>query len=647
MLRNIIKRSIFNSINNTKYLQKIDFKFQRFKSNNRIIIDHEYDVIILGAGGSGLRCAYECASHGMRTAVVSKLFPTRSHTVAAQGGINAALGNMTEDDWRWHAYDTIKGSDWLGDQDAIQFLCKEAPDAVIELENMGMPFSRTEDGKIYQRAFGGQSLNFGKGGQAYRCAAVADRTGHSLLHTLYGNSLKFNNISYFIEYFGLDFITGIDNTNGEKRINGLISICMEDGTFHKMLAPHTVIATGGYGRIYQSATSAHSCTGDGSAMALRAGIPIMDPEFIQFHPTGIYGAGCLLTEGCRGEGGILLNKEGERFMERYAPSAKELASRDVVARSMTQEILDKRGCGDNEEYIHLQLSHIDSKILNERLPGIMETAKIFAGIDVTIDPVPVIPTVHYNMGGIPTNYNGEVLIPTDNNPNEIIKGLYAVGEAGCVSVHGANRLGANSLLDLVVIGRSTGRCIVNKWYEYKNSKNYDYKEFLNMDNNTNLKETLNNIDLLLKNKNANNNKPSIIRDKMQKTMQIYASVYKDGYLLEKGYDIINEIVKLNYSNLLVNDKGSIWNTDLLEVIELQNMLILSQSTMFASKLRTESRGSHFRNDYKERDDKNWLKHTLIYYDMKTLEPEFKSKNVTMKSLYPDEMEIVGLSKRVY
>jgi succinate dehydrogenase (ubiquinone) flavoprotein subunit len=556
---------------------------------------------------------------------------------------------MTEDDWRWHAYDTIKGSDWLGDQDAIQFLCKEAPDAVLELENMGMPFSRTEDGKIYQRAFGGQSLEFGKGGQAYRCAAVADRTGHSLLHTLYGNSLRFDNISYFIEYFGLDFITGINDSTGEKRINGLISMCMEDGTIHKMLAPHTVIATGGYGRIYQSATSAHSCTGDGSAMALRAGIPIMDPEFIQFHPTGVFGAGCLLTEGCRGEGGLLLNKNGERFMERYAPSAKELASRDVVARSMTQEILDGRGCGNNGEYIHLQLSHLDPEILNERLPGIMETAKIFAGVDVTIDPVPVIPTVHYNMGGIPTNYNGEVLVPTTDNQNKVINGLYAVGEAGCVSVHGANRLGANSLLDLVVIGRSTGRCIVNKWNNPKISKLEATNNFLDMafKSNNDVEKTKNNIEMLFNVNGSNNNIPFNIRDKMQKTMQTYASVYKDGDLLEQGYDIINKLVKNHYTNLVVNDKGNVWNTDLLEVIELQNMLILAQSTMLASKLRTESRGSHFRNDYLERDDVNWLKHTLIYYDLEKLEPEFASKDVSMKSLYPDEMDIVGLSKRVY
>lgn len=651
-----IKNKLSTSVVQTKrYLHQIK-KIQNYDDENTKIkvntpiIEHHYDVIILGAGGSGLRCAYECAAAGMNTAVITKLFPTRSHTVAAQGGINAALGNMTEDDWRWHAYDTIKGSDWLGDQDAIQFLCKEAPDAVLELENMGMPFSRTKEGKIYQRAFGGQSLDFGKGGQAYRCAAVADRTGHSLLHTLYGNSLKFDNISYFIEYFGLDFIKGINHNTGEKRINGLISMCIEDGTLHKILAPHTVIATGGYGRIYQSATSAHSCTGDGSAMALRAGIPIMDSEFIQFHPTGVYGVGCLLTEGCRGEGGLLLNNKGERFMEKYAPSAKELASRDVVARSMTQEILDGHGCGTDKEYINLQLNHIDTKILNERLPGIMETAKIFAGVDVTKEPVPVIPTVHYNMGGIPTNYNGEVLIPTEDEPNKVIDGLYAVGEAGCVSVHGANRLGANSLLDLVVIGRSTGRSIVNKWNTPVDNKINDFENFINESNDcgfNDVKHTINNIDMLFNVINKNNNIPSDVREKMQKTMQRYASVYKDGNLLEKGYEIINQLVKNNYNNLVVNDKDLVWNTDLLETLELQNMLILSQSTMLASKLRKESRGSHFRNDFQQRDDVNWLKHSLIYYDLEKLEPKFKSKDVSMKTLYPDEMDIVGLSKRIY
>jgi succinate dehydrogenase (ubiquinone) flavoprotein subunit len=590
----------------------------------------------------------------MRTVVVSKLFPTRSHTVAAQGGINAALGNMTKDDWRWHAYDTIKGSDWLGDQDAIQFLCKEAPDAVLELENMGMPFSRTEEGKIYQRAFGGQSLEFGKGGQAYRCAAVADRTGHSLLHTLYGNSLRFDNIDYFTEYFGLDLLQAQNDYTGDNEIVGCLSMCMEDGSLHKMVAPHTVIATGGYGRIYQSATSAHSCTGDGSAMALRAGVPIMDPEFIQFHPTGVYGAGCLLTEGCRGEGGLLLNKDGERFMERYAPSAKELASRDVVARSMTQEILEERGCGEDGDYIHLQLSHLDPELLHERLPGIMETAKIFAGVDVTINPVPVIPTVHYNMGGIPTNYHGQVLSPTNQNQNNIMRGLYAVGEAGCVSVHGANRLGANSLLDLVVIGRSTGRKIVELYMNQTGTKPYytnkKFEQFVSKNENKNVVDKrIEDIKNLLNSNNCgvNKYKTSEIRDQMQKTMQKYAAVYKDGPILEEGFNILEDLVKKTYNNLEIDDNSTVWNTDLLETLELQNMLILAHSTMLASKLRTESRGSHFRNDYMERDDENWLKHSLVYYDEYKLEPIFKTKDISMKSLYEDEMEVIPLGKRVY
>ena len=441
-------------------------------------IEHVFDVVVVGAGGSGLRCAYECAKNGLKTAVVTKLFPTRSHTVAAQGGINAALGNMTEDDWRWHAYDTIKGSDWLGDQDAIQYMCKKAPESVIELENMGMPCSRTDSGKIYQRAFGGQSLNFGNGGQAYRCAAVADRTGHSMLHTFYGNSLKYDNISFFIEYFGLDLLRSKNNPN---KIAGVSALCIEDGTIvHELDTRHTVLATGGYGRIYQSATAAHACTGDGNAMVLRAGFPLMDSEFIQFHPTGVYGAGCLLTEGCRGEGGYLANGDGERFMTRYAPSAQDLASRDVVARSMTQEILESRGCGENRDHIHLQLSHLSPEILNERLPGIMETSRIFAGVDITRDPIPVLPTVHYNMGGIPQLYRGEVL---RNKNRDIVEGLYAVGEAACVSVHGANRLGANSLLDLVVFGKATGETILkNKNVELADINHQDFDSSIETEN---------------------------------------------------------------------------------------------------------------------------------------------------------------------
>ncbi len=484
------------------------------------IIDHEYDVVVVGAGGAGLRAAMGAAEAGFKTACVTKLFPTRSHTVAAQGGINAALGNMSEDDWRWHMYDTVKGSDWLGDQDAIHYMCREAPRAVYELESYGLPFSRTEDGKIYQRAFGGQSLKYGKGGQAYRCACAADRTGHAMLHTLYGRSLAFNT-TYFIEYFALDLIM-----NDEGRCVGITALNMEDGTVHRIHANNTVLATGGYGRAYFSCTSAHTCTGDGNAMVLRAGLPVEDPEFVQFHPTGIYGAGCLITEGCRGEGGILRNKEGERFMERYAPTAKDLASRDVVSRAMTMEIREGRGVGKEKDHLFLHLDHLPPDLLAERLPGISETAAIFAGVDVTKEPIPVLPTVHYNMGGIPTNHFGEVIAPKKMGDggvdhDHVIPGLFAAGEAACASVHGANRLGANSLLDIVVFGRATALRIADI------SKPGDKVPDMPANAGERSVEDLDKVRFA-----KGSTSTASIRKNMQKTMQDHAAVYR--YVREGG-----------------------------------------------------------------------------------------------------------------
>ncbi|AHK79542.1 fumarate reductase [Ectothiorhodospira haloalkaliphila] len=590
------------------------------------IIDHAYDVVVVGAGGAGLRATFGMAEKGLKTACVTKVFPTRSHTVAAQGGISAALGNMGEDDWRWHMYDTVKGSDWLGDQDAIEYMCREAAPAIIELEHYGVPFSRTEDGKIYQRPFGGMTTRFGEG-RAQRTCAAADRTGHAILHTLYQQALA-HQAEFYIEHFATDLIMDGDTCRG------VLSLDLVNGTLHRFNAHLVVLATGGYGRSYFSCTSAHTCTGDGMGMALRAGLPMQDMEFVQFHPTGVYGAGCLITEGVRGEGGYLTNSKGERFMERYAPNAKDLASRDVVSRSMTVEINEGRGVGAKQDHIHLHLEHLGPEVINERLPGIAETARIFAGVDVTKEPIPVLPTVHYNMGGIPTNYRGEVVTLKDGNPDHIVPGLMAIGEAACVSVHGANRLGSNSLLDLVVFGRAAAI----RASEIVSDIGAAVKPLPDGA----ADKALERLDRLRYADGARST--ASIRDDMQQCMQRYAAVFRTGETLQQGCDRMDEVFT-SFGDVRVTDRSLIWNSDLVETLELENLLGCAVSTIRSAVNRPESRGAHAREDCPDRDDENWMKHTLSWVDEQgKVRLDYRPVHLYTLS---DDVDVVPPKARVY